>query len=225
MEPITYSIRDGDSVGKPNPSTTKMSKRLGVTAICVSAFAWLLLGNEFDTMGGQSTAQVAPPETDAVFSPAHASLGEAIRHFLGWRPTPVQPIPFSHNAHVAVVDLQCGFCHDGVTIGPRAGIPSVETCMLCHFQTLRSSDAIEQLASYYERGEEPPWQRVYGWYEEAHVRFNHMPHSRRGIDCSVCHGEVAGMETAQRAVEHTMAFCVDCHAQQQASNECMTCHY
>jgi hypothetical protein len=28
-----------------------------------------------------------------------------------------------------------------------------------------------------------------------------------------------------RAVEMDMAFCVNCHKQKQASNDCLTCHY
>ena len=29
----------------------------------------------------------------------------------------------------------------------------------------------------------------------------------------------------RRVVDHTMSFCVDCHTQNQASDECLTCHY
>ena len=39
------------------------------------------------------------------------------------------------------------------------------------------------------RAIEIPWQRVYGFTREAHVRFNHAPHIRASVDCSTCHGD------------------------------------
>jgi hypothetical protein len=33
------------------------------------------------------------------------------------------------------------------------------------------------------------------------------------------------MTVAERAVDHTMGFCVNCHRQKNAPNDCMTCHY
>ena len=70
-----------------------------------------------------------------------------------------------------------------------------------------------------------PWQRVYGWLEESHVRFNHAPHIREGVDCSTCHGDVRQMTVATRAVDHTMEFCVTCHREKKAPDDCLTCHY
>jgi hypothetical protein len=160
-----------------------------------------------------------------VFTTAHRSAGDAVRHFLGLRDEPVQPIPFTHRVHVEQGDLQCSFCHDGVTIGPVANIPSIQTCMFCHTEVAVDRASIQLLTAYWDRGEEPVWDRVYGWEQEDHVRFNHAPHVNRGVECSTCHGDVASMTVAERAVEHTMGFCMNCHEQEQASVECITCHY
>lgn len=178
---------------------------------------------------GTAVAQVSDlgesPPSD-VFSPAHRSLGEAVRHFLGIRPDPVQPISFSHDMHVNDVDLECSFCHDGVTIGPMAGIPSISTCMLCHTAVATDRESVQAMVSdYWDRGQEPPWQRVYGWLEEDHVRFNHAPHVLNGVECSTCHGNVPEMTVAEPVIEHTMGFCVSCHEQSGASNDCVVCHY
>ena len=175
------------------------------------------------TLIGQPPAN--PDPSSSVFSPAHRSLGEAFLHFIEWRSDPEQPIPFTHLIHVQEVGLQCSFCHDGVTIGPVANIPSIRLCMGCHFDVATDRPAIELLTSYWDRGEEPVWQRVYGFTDEDHVRFKHAPHINRGVECSTCHGEVQDMTVAEPVIEHTMRFCINCHEQEQASTECGACHY
>jgi hypothetical protein len=170
---------------------------------------------------------VSPAEqpTSEVFSPAHASIGEAVQHFFGMRPEGVQPIDFPHKTHVETVELQCVDCHISVTQGAKAGIPDIRTCWGCHVNTATEHPEVKKILAYQERGEDIPWQRVYGWNDEAHVRFNHAPHVRANVECASCHGNVAGMRVAERVVSHTMGFCVDCHKQRAVSNDCQTCHY
>ena len=43
--------------------------------------------------------------------------------------------------------------------------------------------------------------------------------------CVSCHGDVAKQTVAERSVDHSMGFCVNCHREQKASNDCLTCHY
>jgi hypothetical protein len=97
--------------------------------------------------------------------------------------------------------------------------------MICHSQIAADRPLIKQVTSYSERGVEIPWQRVYGFTPQAHVRFNHAPHIRANVDCQACHGDLAQMTVAERTVDHTMGFCVNCHRQKNASNDCLTCHY
>lgn len=178
--------------------------------------------------GGRLLVGQAPTRfqsSEAVFTPAHSGFGEAVRHFFGFEADPVQPIPFRHQLHVEEVGLDCNYCHDGVDRGPVARIPSINVCMDCHFDIATDREPIQLLTSYYDQGQEPPWQRVYGWNPEAHVRFNHAPHIRSEVECATCHGNVAAMTVAERAVDHTMRFCVRCHEQNQAPIECVTCHY
>ena len=195
----------------------KKASAVAVTiALVLIASAALLIG------------QVSPPQTDPnfeVFTPAHASISDAARHFFGIRPEPVQPIQFAHSVHVNDVQLLCVDCHITVERGPRASIPDIRTCWGCHEAAVESHPEIAKIKSFHDRGQDIPWQRVYGWNEEAHVRFNHAPHVREEIDCATCHGNVSEMMVAERVVDHTMGFCVDCHKQRQASIDCLTCHY
>ena len=57
--------------------------------------------------------------------------------------------------------------------------------------TLAEHPEIRKMKDYYDKGQDIPWQRVWGWVEESHVRFNHAPHIREGIDCTTCHGDVS----------------------------------
>jgi hypothetical protein len=161
------------------------------------------------------------------FTSAHDSLGQAARHFLNIKPEPKQPIEFPHKIHtVDLLGIECQDCHWGVQTGPRAGIPSITFCMSCHEDIGNPANPhIQSLRDHAMRGEDIAWQRVYGFVEESHVRFNHSPHIRAGVECYTCHGDLTQMTVAEKAVDHTMGFCVNCHKQLGASNECQTCHY
>jgi hypothetical protein len=159
-----------------------------------------------------------------VFTPAHRTVADAARDYFGIRSTPRQPLPFPHKTHIAKQAL-CTDCHETVERGPVAGIPSVKTCMICHSQIATDRPLIKQVTAYSEKGIEIPWQRVYGFTQGQHVRFNHAPHVRASVECRVCHGDLAGMSVAERVVDHNMGFCVGCHRQKNAPNDCLTCHF
>ena len=152
--------------------------------------------------------------------------GMPARHFLSIKPKPQQPIDFPHKIHTADIGVGCTDCHSGVEKGPRAGIPSINICMSCHEDIGDAADPrIQALRDHAKRNEDMAWQRVYGFVEESHVRFNHAPHIRAKVDCANCHGDLTEMTVAQRVVDHTMGFCINCHKQKGASNDCLTCHY
>ena len=169
------------------------------------------------------SSQPAQVSSD-VYTTARGSFGEAARDFFAMRPAPVQPIPFPHKTHIAKKAV-CADCHESADKGPIAGIPSVKTCMICHSQIATDKPLIKQVTAYADKGVEIPWQRVYGFTHDAHVRFNHAPHVRAGVECATCHGDVANQTVAERVVDHNMGFCVNCHNAKQASNDCLTCHY
>lgn len=162
--------------------------------------------------------------TSPVFTPAHASAGAAIKAFFGSHPEPTQPFDFSHRIHVEK-GAQCTDCHTGVEQGPVAGIPSINTCMICHSQIATERPLIQQLTRLYEAKTDLTWQRVYDYVPQSHVRFDHAPHIRAKVECSTCHGNLAEQTVAKRVVDLNMATCVNCHKARQASNDCLTCHY
>lgn len=162
--------------------------------------------------------------TSSVYTPARSSLGEAARMHFGLEPEPQQPFAYSHKVHLAQ-ELACTDCHDGVERGPRAGIPGINTCMTCHQAVATDKPLVKSMADMQAKGLDFAWQRVYAYPREAHVRFEHAPHIRAKVECSTCHGDMTQQDVARRVVDMNMAFCVNCHAEKQASNDCLTCHY
>jgi len=165
---------------------------------------------------------VTPADTD--FSPAYSSVGDATRDFFGVKRAVVQPIEFSHTLHLSK-GATCNTCHEAAARGPVAGLPSVKTCMICHESIATDRPLIQKVADYDKRKVEIPWQRVYEFPRASHVRFQHAPHVRANVECATCHGNLAEQTVAERRVDLTMPFCVNCHTTKRASNDCMTCHY
>jgi formamidopyrimidine-DNA glycosylase len=204
----------------------------GHHALTLAAVAFLSsLGVAACDRSGRSEAiqaeRLATPSrwgTPSVFTTAHRSVGDAFSAFFDRRDTPQQPFPFSHQIHLEK-QLVCTDCHEGVERGPRAGLPSINTCMICHSQVATDRPLIQQLAAMQEKGVDLAWQRVYDYQREAHVRFDHAPHIRAKVECSTCHGNIATQRTAQRNIDMTMGFCVNCHRERKAPDDCLTCHF
>jgi hypothetical protein len=196
---------------------TQLNRRFRQAAVLV-----LLAGATAACRLGDQGAAV-PSAT--VYTPAHSTTGSAVNDFFNIRPSATQPLEFPHKTHVAKKIACTEYCHESVDKGPIAGIPSVKTCMICHESIATDRELIKRVADYSKRGVELGWQRVYGYSQEAHVRFNHAPHIRAKVDCSTCHGRIDQQTVAQRNVDLNMGFCVDCHRAKKAPNECITCHF
>jgi hypothetical protein len=97
--------------------------------------------------------------------------------------------------------------------------------MTCHIAIATDKPEVKKIADFQAKGQDIPWERVYGFAQSAHVKFNHAPHIRAGVDCATCHGDMTKETVAQRAVNHTMGFCITCHEQRKVSIDCVTCHF
>ena len=54
-----------------------------------------------------------------------------------------QPVPFSHQHHVAGLGIDCRYCHTSVETSSFAGIPPTKTCMNCHAQIWTNAALLE----------------------------------------------------------------------------------
>src|SRR5579863_2490980 len=146
---------------------------LGLIGVIAGAVIWA--GARPGSTAAAPPAQSPGSASSEVFTPAHRTALEAIKDFFNLHPTPVQPIAYTHKVHLAN-GMHCTDCHVGVDTGPDARIPNVQLCMTCHSVIDTDNPEIKKIAAYYGRGELIPWQRVYDYSPEAHVKFNHAPH-------------------------------------------------
>src|SRR5262245_65962731 len=56
---------------------------------------------------------------------------------------PEQPVPFSHQHHVAGLGIDCRYCHTSVEESSFAGIPPTMPCMICNAQFWTYDDMLE----------------------------------------------------------------------------------
>ncbi len=87
------------------------------------------------------------------------------------------------------------------------------------------------------------WQQIHRVPE--HVQFKHNRHVAAGVDCNTCHGNLRSQEPVYVEELHKlylvpdtrwwqyglptqkleMGWCIQCHRQNGASQDCLTCHY
>jgi hypothetical protein len=136
---------------------------------------------------------------------------------------PEQPIAFSHRDHIRGDGLACELCHSGARRAAFAGMPPVERCMGCHRVVLSQNAGVAVLRRYWDTGVPIPWVKIYTLPRFVH--FSHEAHVLAQVDCARCHGDVADMNRIERAAPLTMGWCVGCHRDTRAPDDCLTCHY
>jgi hypothetical protein len=120
-----------------------------------------------------------------------------------------QPVPFSHEHHVAGLGINCLFCHSQVEQASYAGLPPTYTCMTCHSQIWTSATLLAPVRESLAENRPIAWGRVNNLPD--YVYFDHSIHIAKGVGCSSCHGRVDQMPLTHKAASLTMQFCLDCH--------------
>lgn len=120
-----------------------------------------------------------------------------------------QPVPFSHQHHVAGLGIDCRYCHTSVETSSFAGIPPTATCMNCHAQIWTNADMLAPIRDSYATGKPIVWSRVHRLADFVH--FNHSIHVSKGIGCASCHGRIDTMNLVYQASPLTMQWCLNCH--------------
>lgn len=120
-----------------------------------------------------------------------------------------QPVPFSHEHHVAGLGIDCRMCHVSVEVSARAGLPPTYTCMTCHSQIWTNAAVLAPVRQSLVDDKPLAWGRVNNLPD--YVYFNHSIHVAKGVGCESCHGPVDRMPLTWKAHSLTMQFCLDCH--------------
>ncbi len=162
------------------------------------------------------------------------------------QPVDSQPLAFNHKIHAgAVADggmaMDCQYCHSNARDTIHAGVPPLQTCAGCH-KMIDTTDrpVLEELKSYIDKGEAPPWVKVHDLPDFVH--FDHSAHvGDAKIACQECHGpmETRGVAERDPAMTMEMGWCLDCHKNHPSVDEnygaeaelrraglkdCWTCH-
>ena len=135
---------------------------------------------------------------------------------------PRQPVDFFHRVHAGDKGIACEFCHRTVGTSAFAGMPSTETCMRCHRVVIPNHWEIHRIHDYWEKAEPIPWVRVN--HLPGFVFFDHQAHIAKGVQCKVCHGDVVTMDRLHQTAPLSMGWCVACHREHAAPDDCWTCH-
>jgi Cytochrome c7 and related cytochrome c len=122
-----------------------------------------------------------------------------------------QPVPFSHQHHVAGLGIDCRYCHQTVETSAFAGIPSTKVCMNCHAQIWSDSPMLQPVRESFRTGKSLTWNRVHRLPE--FVYFDHSIHVNKGVGCSTCHGQVDEMPLTRQVASLYMEWCLECHRQ------------
>jgi len=120
-----------------------------------------------------------------------------------------QPVPFSHEHHVAGLGLDCRYCHTSVETSRFAGIPPAATCMNCHKLIWADSEMLEPVRASLREDRPIAWTRVNDLPDFTY--FDHSIHVAKGIGCASCHGRVDEMPLMRRAAPLQMEWCLECH--------------
>jgi len=120
-----------------------------------------------------------------------------------------QPVPFSHQHHVAGDGIDCRYCHTSVETSNFAGIPPTKTCMNCHSQIWTNADLLEPVRESFRSGKSLVWSRVNDLPD--FVYFDHSIHINKGVGCNTCHGPVDRMPLMYNYASLQMEWCIECH--------------
>ena len=144
---------------------------------------------------------------------------------------PRQPIFFRHDIHVGQKQMACQYCHYSAGVSSEPGIPSMQTCMGCHYLMVNGSTPsnvaeIKKLKAAWNAKKPIEWVRVH--MVARHVHFPHSVHIKAlgPQACATCHGNVARMPQVYKVNNvNNMGFCISCHLERKVSRDCTVCHY
>jgi mono/diheme cytochrome c family protein len=127
---------------------------------------------------------------------------------------PKQPIAYSHKVHAGDYQIDCNYCHTGVTKSKNANIPSPNICLNCHSSITTGTNTgtveIDKIFAAVENNEPIEWVRVHNLPDLAY--FNHSQHVVVGqVECQTCHGQIQEMEVVRQYANLTMGWCINCH--------------
>lgn len=138
--------------------------------------------------------------------------------------SPDQPIPFNHQIHAGDNKINCQYCHTTVEYSAHATVPASSTCANCHNLggVASKQEHVKWLNTQYNENKPVEWIKIHD--QPDFVYFNHSRHIQRGVNCVQCHGNIPEAVKVAQVKSLNMGMCVNCHRENNAPNDCSTCH-
>ena len=124
--------------------------------------------------------------------------------------TLTQPVPFSHEHHVAGLGIDCRYCHTSVEKSATAGIPPTATCYNCHKLIWKDSPMLEPVRASFRTGEPIRWTRVHDLPGLRLLQPQH-PRGQGGRAAPSATGASTRWRSCAASTSLQMRWCLDCH--------------
>jgi len=136
-----------------------------------------------------------------------------------------QPVAFNHRKHTEQLKIACQLCHQYDATGAHAGLPSAQTCVMCHQVPQGTSPEAARLTVLLGRGDPLRFNKLF--HLPPYVYFTHRRHvGIAKLPCETCHGAIAHSERPPERplVTIRMRVCLGCHQDKGQSVDCVACH-
>ncbi len=141
------------------------------------------------------------------------------------RPVIDQPIQFNHRKHTQDLQLGCEVCHQYVRTGAHPGLPSLDTCAMCHQAQQGTTREAARVTELVTQGRPVAFAKLFRL--PPHVFYTHRRHvGIANLECTNCHGAIALTTRPPRRalVRIRMSVCLDCHRRMGQTQDCVACH-
>lgn len=137
---------------------------------------------------------------------------------------PVRSFAFSHHRHVTLEKLECANCHADALHADDPGMPSPDTCEVCHAETDIEKPPEKRAATLFD-GES--FRALHASALASEVVFSHRRHAAGSVACADCHAGIETNERVERLRTVTMDACTACHDGRRVdatARGCALCH-
>jgi c(7)-type cytochrome triheme protein len=131
-----------------------------------------------------------------------------------------EPLAFSHSRHVVGEKLDCANCHAEALVSDEPGMPSPDTCRVCHAEFDSAKPPDRRVETLFREGQ---YIAARTSALASEVVFSHKLHAARQA-CNECHRGIERNERASRLRPERMEDCSACHSARKVADDCATCH-
>jgi hypothetical protein len=112
-------------------------------------------------------------------------------------------------------------CHEGFAVSDDPGMPSPDTCQVCHEDTDAEKPVERRVASLFDGDK---FKATHASHLDDEVHFSHKLHAKDPKSCASCHIDIDKNEAIDADIAVPMSRCTECHAERKVAAECSTCH-